>query len=73
MDKEKQLETAKRVGGIVIEYKNNYKHFKSIEDLIVWAKECDLYAFKPIIDPDDGQRKVIPYFIDVNFIAQFKN
>jgi len=72
MDKLNCLEVAKRVGGIVVEYKNNYKHFKTIEDLIVWAKECGLYAFKPIIDPDDGQRKVIPYFIDVNLVADFK-
>ena len=51
MDKLICLEVAAREGGIVIEYKNNYKHLKSIEDLIVWAKECGLYAFKPIIDP----------------------
>ncbi|MAU13910.1 MAG: hypothetical protein CMH46_00035 [Muricauda sp.] len=70
MDKLICLEVAAREGGIVIEYKNNYKHLKSIEDLIVWAKECGLYAFKPIIDLD-GQRKVIPYFREVNFIAHF--
>lgn len=71
MDKQRFIDIAKRVGGIVVEDEGTYKHFKSVEELINWAKRLNIYKWVPYLDPKDGKMKLIQYFDGVNFVCNF--
>ena len=70
-DRKKFLDIARQIGGIVVEYKDRYKHFKTDEDMIAWAKRIYVFSLKPYGPPIKGKQRVIPYFDEVNFIACF--
>lgn len=63
------LEIAASIGGIVVEYKGEYKHFKTSEELVRWAKRINVYEFVPYNDPKDGKVKLIQNLEGVNIVA----
>jgi hypothetical protein len=65
------IEIAKRVGGIVVEYQGEYKHFKTIDGMIQWAKRINVFVLKPYRDPKDGKLKMIQNFEGVNLVAHY--
>ena len=73
MNKTRFIEITKRIGGIIIEYQGEYKHFKTAEDMIKWGKRINVYGLKPFCDHKDGKLKMIQNFEGVNFVAHYDN